>query len=98
MDKRNPGPGADASAMQDLFLEALRASGTKVSVFLVNGIRLIGIIEQIDAYVVGLKAGSNLQMVYKHAISTVLPMEHEAAVTPPAQPGGRVRRPATAED
>ena len=84
--------------MQDLFLEGLRASGAKVSVFLVNGIRLIGVVEEIDAYVIGLKAGSNLQMVYKHAISTVLPMEHDAAAAPPAQPGVRARRPAAAED
>jgi host factor-I protein len=58
--------------LQDPFLNALRREHVPVSVYLVNGIRLQGQIESFDHYVVLLKNGV-IQMVYKHAISTVVP-------------------------
>lgn len=59
--------------LQDQFLQGLRESKTPVSVFLVNGIRLQGQIEFFDSYIVAV--GSTVtQLVYKHAISTVVPM------------------------
>ncbi|MBK6396113.1 MAG: RNA chaperone Hfq [Betaproteobacteria bacterium] len=58
--------------LQDPFLNALRQEQVQVSVYLVNGIKLQGQIESFDQYVVLLK-NTVTQMVYKHAISTVVP-------------------------
>ena len=59
-------------SLQDPFLNALRKDKTPVSVYLVNGIKLQGKIDSFDQFVVLLSNGVN-QMVYKHAISTVVP-------------------------
>ncbi|MDH5361200.1 MAG: RNA chaperone Hfq [Gammaproteobacteria bacterium] len=59
-------------ALQDPFLNALRKEKIPVSIFLVNGIKLQGQIESFDQFVVLLK-NTVSQMVYKHAISTVVP-------------------------
>lgn len=59
-------------SLQDPFLNALRRERIPVSVFLVNGIKLQGQIESFDNFVVLLK-NSVSQMIYKHAISTVVP-------------------------
>ena len=58
--------------LQDRFLNALRKEHVPVSIYLINGIKLQGQIESFDQYVVLLK-NSVTQMVYKHAISTVVP-------------------------
>ena len=58
--------------LQDPFLNALRKERIPVSVFLVNGIKLQGQIESFDQFVVLLKNNVS-QMIYKHAISTVVP-------------------------
>jgi host factor-I protein len=58
--------------LQDPFLNVLRQEQVQVSVYLVNGIKLQGHIESFDQYVVLLK-NAVTQMVYKHAISTVVP-------------------------
>lgn len=58
--------------LQDPFLNALRKEHIPVSIFLVNGIKLQGKIDSFDQYVIMLKNTVN-QMVYKHAISTVVP-------------------------
>ena len=58
--------------LQDPFLNTLRKEHVPVSVFLVNGIKLQGQIESFDQFVVLLK-NSVSQMIYKHAISTVVP-------------------------
>ena len=58
--------------LQDTFLNALRKEHTPVSIFLVNGIKLQGRIDSFDQYVVMLK-NTMVQMVYKHAISTIVP-------------------------
>ncbi len=59
-------------SLQDPFLNALRKERIPVSIFLVNGIKLQGQIDSFDQFVVLLKNSVN-QMVYKHAISTVVP-------------------------
>ena len=59
--------------LQDPFLNTLRKEGVPVSIFLVNGIKLQGQIESFDQFVVLLRSNVN-QMVYKHAISTIVPM------------------------
>lgn len=58
--------------LQDPYLNALRKERVQVSVYLVNGIKLQGQIESFDQFVVLLK-NTVSQMVYKHAISTVVP-------------------------
>ncbi|MBE9516445.1 MAG: RNA chaperone Hfq [Proteobacteria bacterium] len=59
-------------ALQDPFLNTLRKEHVPVSIFLVNGIKLQGQIDSFDQFVVLLK-NSVSQMIYKHAISTVVP-------------------------
>ncbi len=59
-------------SLQDPFLNALRREHVPVSIFLVNGIKLQGQIESFDQFVVLLKNTVN-QLVYKHAISTIVP-------------------------
>jgi host factor-I protein len=59
-------------SLQDPFLNALRKERIPVSIFLVNGIKLQGQIESFDQFVVLLR-NTVSQMVYKHAISTVVP-------------------------
>ena len=58
--------------LQDPFLNALRKERVPVSIFLVNGIKLQGTIDSFDQFVILLK-NTVSQMVYKHAISTVVP-------------------------
>ena len=58
--------------LQDPFLNVLRREHVPVSIYLVNGIKLQGQVESFDQYVVLLK-NTVTQMVYKHAISTVVP-------------------------
>ncbi|MGO9446819.1 MAG: RNA chaperone Hfq [Thiobacillaceae bacterium] len=64
--------GGKTASLQDPFLNALRTEHIPVSVYLVNGIKLQGQVESFDTYVILLK-NSITQMVYKHAISTVVP-------------------------
>ena len=59
-------------ALQDPFLNALRKERIPVSIYLVNGIKLQGQVESFDQFVVLLRNSVN-QMVYKHAISTIVP-------------------------
>ena len=61
--------------LQDRFLNALRKDRVPVSVYLVNGIKLQGEIDSFDQYVVMLR-NSVSQMIYKHAISTVVPVHN----------------------
>ncbi|MCK0537497.1 RNA chaperone Hfq [Alcanivorax quisquiliarum] len=68
-------------SLQDPFLNALRKERIPVSIFLVNGIKLQGQIESFDQYVVLLKNAVS-QMVYKHAISTVVPARNPRASGP----------------
>jgi host factor-I protein len=67
--------------LQDPFLNALRKERIPVSIFLVNGIKLQGQIESFDQYVVLLK-NTVSQMVYKHAISTVVPARNPRTPLP----------------
>lgn len=58
--------------LQEPFLNALRKEKVSVSIFLVNGIKLQGQIDSFDQFVILLKSSVN-QMVYKHAVSTIVP-------------------------
>lgn len=61
-------------SLQDVFLNSLREQNIQVSIFLINGIKLHGIVDSFDQNVVMLK-NAVTQMVYKHAISTVVPSQ-----------------------
>ncbi len=63
---------AKGQSLQDPFLNALRKERIPVSIYLVNGIKLQGQIESFDQFVVLLRSNVS-QMIYKHAISTVVP-------------------------
>ena len=65
-------PQQRGAALQDPFLNILRKDRIPVSVYLVNGIKLQGQIESFDSFVVLLR-NSISQMIYKHAISTIVP-------------------------
>ena len=70
-------------SLQDPFLNMLRKERVPVSIFLVNGIKLQGQIESFDQFVVLLR-NSVSQMVYKHAISTVVPSRNMRLPRPDA--------------
>ena len=69
--------------LQDPFLNALRKERVPVSIYLVNGIKLQGQVESFDQFVVLLKNAVS-QMVYKHAISTIVPSRN-VRLTPPEE-------------
>ncbi len=59
--------------VQDVFLNYIRKNKTPVTVFLVNGVKLQGIVTWFDNFSVLLRRDGHTQLVYKHAISTVMP-------------------------
>ncbi len=59
--------------LQDVFLNTIRKSKTPVTMFLVNGVKLQGVITWFDNFSVLLRRDGHSQLVYKHAISTVMP-------------------------
>lgn len=63
---------AKGQTLQEPFLNALRKERIPVSIYLVNGIKLTGQVDSFDQFVVLLRNSVN-QMVYKHAISTIVP-------------------------
>ena len=60
--------------LQDAFLNHIRKNKTPVTVFLVNGVKLQGVITWFDNFCVLLRRDGHSQLVYKHAISTVMPV------------------------
>lgn len=59
--------------VQDVFLNHIRKNKTPVTIFLVNGVKLQGIVTWFDNFCVLLRRDQHSQLVYKHAISTVMP-------------------------
>ena len=59
--------------VQDVFLNYIRKDKTPVTIFLVNGVKLQGIVTWFDNFCVLLRRDQHSQLVYKHAISTVMP-------------------------
>jgi host factor-I protein len=60
-------------SVQDVFLNTIRKTKTTVTIFLVNGVKLQGIVTWFDNFSVLLRRDSHSQLVYKHAISTIMP-------------------------
>ena len=61
--------------VQDVFLNYIRKNKTPVTIFLMNGVKLQGIVTWFDNFSVLLRRNSHSQLVYKHAISTVMPAQ-----------------------
>ncbi len=59
--------------VQDVFLNKIRKEKATVTVFLVNGVKLQGIVTWFDNFCLLLRRDSHIQLVYKHAISTIMP-------------------------
>ena len=59
--------------LQDVFLNTARRQHISVTLFLVNGVKLQGLITWFDNYSVLLKRDGHIQLIYKHAVSTIMP-------------------------
>ena len=66
---------ADKQNLQDTFLNHVRKTKTPVTVFLINGVKLQGIITWFDNFCVLLRREGQSQLIYKHAISTIMPSQ-----------------------
>lgn len=66
-------PSEKSQNVQDVFLNYIRKQKTPVTVFLVNGVKLQGIVTWFDNFSVLLRRDGHTQLVYKHAISTIMP-------------------------
>ena len=60
--------------LQDVFLNQMRKQHEPVAVFLMNGVKLQGVITWFDNYSMLLKRDGHIQLIYKHAISTIMPV------------------------
>ena len=59
--------------LQDVFLNTARRQHISVTLFLVNGVKLQGLINWFDNYSILLKRDGHIQLIYKHAVSTIMP-------------------------
>jgi len=66
-------PEKNSQNVQDVFLNHVRKNKTPVTIFLVNGVKLQGIITWFDNFCILLRRDTHSQLVYKHAVSTVMP-------------------------
>ena len=74
--------------IQDGFLNSLRKDKTVVTIYLVSGVKLVGRIRSFDKYSVILDSSGQEQLIFKHAISTVVLNRANSAVAHPPSPGG----------
>lgn len=61
--------------LQDVFLNTVRKGKTPLTIFLVNGVKLQGVVTWFDNFCVLLRREGQIQLVYKHAISTIMPSQ-----------------------
>ncbi|OPJ57168.1 RNA chaperone Hfq [Alkalithermobacter paradoxus] len=62
--------------LQDLFLNQSRKEKISITIFLMNGVQLKGIVKGFDSYIIVLENEGKQQMIYKHAISTIIPSKN----------------------
>jgi host factor-I protein len=81
-------------SLQDHFLNSVRRAKLPVTIFLVKGVKLQGVITWFDAFSLLLRRDGSAQLIYKHSISTIMPAERPADFQPPAPPeqGARATR------
>lgn len=65
--------GEKKQNLQDAFLNSVRKAKTPLTIFLVNGVKLQGVVTWFDNFCVLLRRDGQVQLVYKHAISTIMP-------------------------
>jgi host factor-I protein len=80
------------TSLQDAFLDILCKERIPLSIYLSNGIRLMGHIDTFDAYVIVLTDGGISRMIYKHAISTIVPSCNIAQSSDRSTPEVTVKR------
>ena len=95
LDDRRPGrkqqegsarcPTEKTQNVQDVFLNHIRKNKVPVTIFLINGVKLQGVISSFDNFCLLLRRDGHVQLVYKHAVSTVMP----AAVVRLYEPSSR---------
>ena len=69
--------------LQDTFLNSVRKTKTPLTIFLVNGVKLQGVVTWFDNFCVLLRRDGQSQLVYKHAISTIMPSQPVQLYEPP---------------
>ena len=80
-------------SLQDQFLNSIRRSKNPVTVFLVKGVKLQGIVTWFDPFSLLLRRDGNAQLIYKHAISTIMPGHPPADLTLSNGEGGNGKKP-----
>jgi host factor-I protein len=81
---------ADKSlSLQDQFLNSIRRAKAPVTIFLVKGVKLQGVVTWFDPFSLLLRRDGNAQLVYKHAISTIMPAQAPADLQVPTGEGGK---------
>jgi len=78
-------PSEKKQNLQDTFLNAVRRAKTPLTIFLVNGVKLQGVVTWFDSFCVLLRRDGQAQLVYKHAISTIMPGQPVHLYEPPAE-------------
>ena len=74
--------------LQDPFLNSVRRSKTPLTIFLVNGVKLQGVVSWFDNFCVLLRRDGQSQLVYKHAISTIMPAQPVQLYEPGTEENG----------
>jgi host factor-I protein len=74
-NKRRKAMSEKKQNLQDTFLNSVRKSKTPLTIFLVNGVKLQGVVSWFDNFCVLLRRDGQSQLVYKHAISTIMPAQ-----------------------
>jgi host factor-I protein len=74
--------------LQDTFLNSVRRTRTPLTIFLVNGVKLQGVVSWFDNFCVLLRRDGQAQLVYKHAISTIMPAGPVQLYEPPVEEDG----------
>ncbi len=62
--------------LQDAFLNQVRKEKTNITVFLVNGFQIKGLVKGFDSYIIILEGDNKQHMIYKHAVSTIIPSKN----------------------
>ena len=77
--------------LQDTFLNHVRRHKTPLTIFLVNGVKLQGVVTWFDSFCVLLRRDGHSQLVYKHAISTIMPVQPVQLFEPAEEQGEGAR-------
>ena len=77
--------------VQDVFLNHIRKNKVPVTIFLINGVKLQGVVSSFDNFSLLLRRDGHVQLVYKHAVSTVMPATVVRLYEPRRRRGGHCR-------